>query len=108
MEIRGIGIIDIKSVYGVGLVRHSKRIGLIVELEEWDPEGQYDRTGLTDEFVDILGVRVPYLVIPVRPGRNIAIILEVAALNHRLKDMGINPAQALNERLMNMMSGSDE
>jgi HPr kinase/phosphorylase len=108
MEIRGIGIIDIKSVYGVGHVRNSKRIGLVVELEEWNPEGKYDRTGLSDEFVDILGVRVPRLVIPVRPGRNIAIILEVAALNHRLKEMGVNPAQALNERLMTMMSKSDD
>jgi HPr kinase/phosphorylase len=104
MEIRGVGIIDIKNVFGVGRVRNSKRIGLVVELEEWNEEAQYDRTGLTDEFVNILGVRIPYLLIPVRPGRNIAIILEVAALNHRLKELGVHPAQELNKKLMSMMS----
>jgi len=107
MEIRGIGIIDIKSVYGVGRVRNSKRIGLVVELEEWRKESEYDRTGLTEEFVTVLGVRIPYLLIPVRPGRNIAIILEVAALNHRLKELGVHPAQKLNERLMSLMSTGD-
>ncbi len=107
MEIRGIGIIDIKSVYGVGRVRNSKRIGLVVELEEWSQESEYDRTGLTEEFVTVLGVRIPYLLIPVRPGRNIAIILEVAALNHRLKELGVHPAQKLNERLMSLMSSGD-
>lgn len=104
MEIRGIGIIDIKSVYGVGRVRNSKRIGMLIELEEWSKESQYDRTGLSEEFVSILGVRIPYLLIPVRPGRNIAIILEVAALNHRLKELGVHPAQELNQKLMSMMS----
>lgn len=107
MEIRGIGIIDIKSVYGVGRVRNSKRIGLVVELEEWSKESEYDRTGLSEEFVSVLGVRIPYLLIPVRPGRNIAIILEVAALNHRLKELGVHPAQKLNERLLSLMSNGD-
>jgi HPr kinase/phosphorylase len=107
MEIRGIGIIDIKSVYGVGRVRNSKRIGMMVELEEWSKESKYDRTGLSEELVSILGVRIPYLLIPVRPGRNIAIILEVAALNHRLKELGIHPAQELNEKLKSMMSDGD-
>ena len=108
MEIRGIGIIDIKSVFGVGRVRHSKQISLVVELEEWKREAHYDRTGLTDEHVTILGVKMPYLLIPVRPGRNIAIIIEVATLNHRLKELGIHPAQQLNERLISMMSGNSE
>lgn len=107
MEIRGVGIIDIKSVYGVGHVRNSKRIGLVVELEDWNQTTMYDRTGLTDEHVTILGVRVPYLLIPVRPGRNIAIIIEVAALNHRLKELGVHPAQQLNAKLMSMMSETD-
>lgn len=107
MEIRGIGIINIKSVYGVGRVRNSKRIGMLIELEEWSKESQYDRTGLADEHVTILGVRIPYLLIPVRPGRNIAIILEVAALNHRLKELGIHPAQELNQRLLTLMSDAD-
>ncbi|GMU94399.1 MAG: HPr kinase/phosphorylase [Candidatus Hydrogenedentota bacterium] len=107
MEIRGIGIIDITSVYGVGRVRNSKRIGLVVELEEWSKESEYDRTGLSETFVTILGVRIPHLLIPVRPGRNIAIILEVAALNHRLKELGRHPAQELNAKLMSLMNGGD-
>ncbi len=104
MEIRGVGIIDVKGVFGVGRVRNRKRIGLVVELEEWKQEAHYDRTGLTDEFVTILGVKIPYLLIPVRPGRNIAVILEVAALNHRLKELGIHPAQRLNQKLIDIMT----
>jgi HPr kinase/phosphorylase len=104
MEIRGVGIIDIKSVFGVGRVRNSQQISLVVELEEWKEDTQYDRTGLTDEYVHILGVKVPYLLVPVRPGRNIAVILEVACLNHRLKELGVHPAQRLNERLISMMN----
>lgn len=104
MEIRGVGIIDIKSVFGVGRVRNSKRIGLVVEIEEWKEDKDYDRTGLKEDFREIMGVRIPYLLIPVRPGRNIAIIIEVAALNHRLKELGVHPAAAFNERLKNLMS----
>ena len=106
MEIRGVGIIDVKSIFGVGRVRNSKRIGLIVELEEWKQQTDYDRTGLRDEFVDILGVKVPYLLIPVRPGRNIAIIVEVAALNYRLRELGVNPAMDFNRRRMNLMNNT--
>lgn len=102
MEIRGVGIIDVKTVFGVGRVRNSKQIGLVVELEEWHQEANYDRTGLSDELIDILGVKIPYLRIPVRPGRNIAIIIEVAALNYRLKELGVNPAQQLNDRILNI------
>ncbi len=108
MEIRGVGIIDIKSVYGVGRVRNSERIGLVVELEEWNEDAEYDRTGLSDSFVNLLGVKVPYLLIPVRPGRNIAIIVEVAALTHRLKELGVHPAQQLNQRLMTLMNTSND
>jgi HPr kinase/phosphorylase len=107
MEIRGVGIIDIKSVYGVGRVLNSKRMHIIVELEEWKAETQYDRTGLTDAFAAILGVKIPILLIPVRPGRNIAIIVEVAALNYRLKEFGIHPARELNQRLLGMMHKQD-
>ena len=103
MEIRGVGIIDVKAIFGVGRVRNFKRVGLIIELEEWHPESRYDRTGLMDDTVEILGIKIPYLRIPVRPGRNIAIIIEVAALNHRLKELGMDPAQRFNERIINMM-----
>lgn len=103
MEIRGVGFIDIQSMFGVGCVRNTERVGLIIELEEWRQEAGYDRTGLKDEFVNLLDVRLPYLLVPVRPGRNIAVIIEVAALNHRLKEMGIHTAQRLNERILGIM-----
>ena len=104
MEIRGIGFIDVKAIFGVGCVRNSKQISLVVELEDWQQETQYDRTGLQEEYVDILGVKIPHLKIPVRPGRNIAIIIEVAALNHRLKELGINTAQQLENRVLGLTS----
>ena len=102
MEIRGVGFVDVKSIFGVGRVRNTKRIGLVIELEDWKKDAQYDRTGLSEENIDILGVKIPHLRIPVRPGRNLAIIIEVAALNHRLKELGINPAQQLNARILSL------
>lgn len=103
MEIRGIGIVDVKSIFGVGRVTKRKPISLLIELEEWKEGMDYDRTGLAEETQDILGISVPHIRIPVRPGRNIAVIVEVAALNHRLKDLGINPAEVLNQRLIASM-----
>lgn len=100
MEIRGLGIIDVRAVYGVGRVRNFKRIGLLIELEEWDEKAAYDRTGLMEKHEDIMGVKIPHIRIPVRPGRNIAIIIEVAALNQRLKEMGIHTARQLNENIL--------
>jgi HPr kinase/phosphorylase len=105
MEIRGVGIIDVKSMFGVGRVSNQKTISLVVELEEWRSDVDYDRTGLGEEYAEILGVKVPYIRVPVRPGRNIAVIVEVAALNHRLKEMGVNPAEMLNRRILAMMNG---
>jgi HPr kinase/phosphorylase len=104
MEIRGVGIIDVKAVFGVGRVRNIKRIGLVIELEDWLQGATYDRTGLLEEHVEILGVKIPYIRIPVRPGRNIAVIIEVAALNHRLKELGTNPAEQFNARILRIMS----
>jgi HPr kinase/phosphorylase len=104
MEIRGVGIVDIKSIFGVGRVTNRKPISIIVQLEEWQEGMQYDRTGLAEEYRNILGIEIPYIRIPVRPGRNIAIIVEVAALNHRLKELGINPADVLNARILNSTS----
>lgn len=104
MEIRGVGIIDVRAVFGIGRVRNSKRVSMVIELEEWNPGGSYDRTGLLEERVEILGVKLPILRIPVRPGRNIAIIIEVASLNHRLKEMGMNPAERFNNRILDIMN----
>ncbi|HIJ74088.1 MAG TPA: HPr(Ser) kinase/phosphatase [Candidatus Hydrogenedentes bacterium] len=107
MEIRGVGIIDVKSVYGVGCVRNFKRIGLVVELAEWQEQTHYDRTGLAEDYVDILEVKIPKILIPVRPGRNLAIIIEVASLNYRLKELGEHPARVLNRNLIERMGEDD-
>ncbi len=104
MEIRGVGIVDIQSLFGVGRVTNQKPISLVIELDEWRAEVEYDRTGLFDEYVELLGVKIPLLRIPVRPGRNMAVIVEVAALNHRLKEIGVHPAQILNQRIIDMMT----
>ncbi|RKD30110.1 HPr(Ser) kinase/phosphatase [Thermohalobacter berrensis] len=100
LEIRGIGILDIKRLYGVGAVRNSKAIELVIELEYWDENKEYDRIGLDEEYTEILNTKVPKITIPVKPGRNLAMILEVAARNHRQKRMGYNAAKELNDRLM--------
>ena len=100
MEIRGVGIIDVATMYGVGAVIRSKTIDLEVKLENWRQGKEYDRLGLADQYNEILGVKVPYILIPIHPGRNLAIVLEVAARNFRLKQMGYNAAQELAHRHM--------
>jgi len=103
MEIRGLGIINIKDLYGVSSIRDKKIIDLVLELEEWDPEQEYDRLGIDDRKTTILGVDLPHLVLPVRPGRNLAAIIEVAARNFLLKGMGYHSARDFQERLLNRM-----
>ena len=99
MEIRGIGIIDIKAMYGISAVLASKTIDMIIHLEPWKEKKAYDRLGLTDDFTTIMDVRVPQIVLPVRPGRNVAVVIEVAARNYSLKQMGYSAAQELDKRL---------
>lgn len=99
MEVRGIGIIDVKAMYGAGAVQTVKTIDLVVRLEEWNDKAQYNRLGATEEKFSILGVKKPLYVIPVKPGRNLAVILEAAARIHRLKDLGFSAVDELNERL---------
>ena len=101
IEIRGIGILDVKNLYGVGSVKMTENINLVLSLEFWDNKKNYDRLGLVDEFTEILGIMIPSLNIPVRPGRNLAIIAEVAAMNNRQKKMGYNAAKFFNERIFN-------
>lgn len=101
IEIRGIGILDVKNLYGVGSVKMTENINLVLNLEFWDNKKNYDRLGLVDEFTEILGIMIPSLNIPVRPGRNLAIIAEVAAMNNRQKKMGYNAAKFFNERIFN-------
>lgn len=98
IEIRGIGIVDVKHLFGMGAVKLQENINLVIKLELWKEGKMYDRLGLEDHYTDILGISVPSLVIPVRPGRNLAIIVEVAAMNHRQKKMGYNAAKLLSER----------
>lgn len=100
IEIRGIGILDVKNLYGMGAVKLQDNINLVIKLELWDNSKIYDRLGLEDQYTDILGISVPSLVIPVRPGRNLAIVVEVAAMNNRQKKMGYNAAKVISERFL--------
>ena len=110
MEIRGVGIIDVATMYGVGAIIRSKSIDFEVHLELWKEGQEYDRLGLTDQYTQIMGVNIPRLLLPFHPGRNIAAVLEVAASNFRLKQMGYNAAEVLTQRHMQraMREDSDE
>ncbi|MEW6607248.1 MAG: HPr(Ser) kinase/phosphatase [bacterium] len=99
MEIRGIGIIDIRELFGVGAVSPQAKIELAVKLEIWNPQKEYDRLGIDEEMIDILGVQIPEIVLPLQPGRNIAVIIEIAAMNQRLKRMGKFSAKEFDEKL---------
>lgn len=103
LEIRGIGIIDVRSLYGVGAVKNSKSIDIVAYLEEWDENKYYDRLGLDKEYEEILGVKVEKLVVPVKPGRNTAMVLEVAAMNFRQRGMGYDAAQEFNKKLSKLI-----
>jgi len=107
MEIRGIGIIDIRNLFGIFSVMDSTKVELLVQLENWAGEKEYERLGLDDKYSEILGVRIPEVTIPVKPGRNIAGIIEIAAMNQRLKLRGYHAAQDLNKRLIEMMREED-
>jgi HPr kinase/phosphorylase len=102
IELRGIGIVDVRRIFGMGSVRETERIDLVIKLEQWDPEKMYDRFGLEEEYEDLLGINIPAITIPVHPGRNLAVIIEIAAMNHRQKKMGYNTAEEFNKRLMEM------
>lgn len=108
MEIRGIGIIDVRAMYGIGSVAISKTIDMVIHLEHWVQGKEYDRLGLQEEYVTILGVKVPQQLTPVRPGRNLAIIIEVAARNLSLRRMGYSAAHELDRRLNEMMNKRSE
>ena len=103
IELRGIGIVDVKRIFGMGAVKDTEKVDMVIHLEPWEEHKQYDRLGITTEYEDIMGIQVPTLTIPVKPGRNLAMIVEVAAMNNRQKRMGYNAAEALNNRLMNEM-----
>ena len=99
IELRGIGIVNARRIFGMGAVKLSEKINMIIELEPWDSQKVYDRMGAETQYTDILGVKVPYTVVPVHPGRNLAVIIEVAAMNNRQKKMGYNAARELMHNL---------
>ncbi len=104
IELRGIGIINVKELFGVESVKRTQAIDMVIYLEHWREGAEYDRLGLNEEYMDILGHKVVMHRIPVRPGRNIAVICETAAINHRQKQLGYNAAEDLNERIMSNIS----
>ena len=107
IELRGIGIVDVRRLFGMGAVNETEKIDLVIKLEKWDSEKVYDRFGLDDETEDILGIKIPALTIPVHAGRNLSVVLEVAAMNHRQKKLGYNTAEEFNKRLMEQYSEED-
>lgn len=107
IELRGIGIIDVKKIFGMGAVKNTENINLVINLEIWQQGKTYERLGLDTQVTNILGINVPSLTVPVRPGRNLAVIIEIAAMNHRQRNMGYNAAEELNERLIKQMQGKD-
>ena len=107
VELRGIGIVDVKMIFGIGAVKNVEKIDFIINLELWQDKKQYDRLGLTTEYTDILGINIPSITVPVKPGRNLAVVIEVAAMNNRQKKMGYNAAEALNNRVMSEMNNKE-
>ena len=109
IELRGIGIIDVKTLFGVECVKEKQQIDLVIKLEDWKKENEYDRLGLEDEYAEFLGNKVVCYSIPIRPGRNVAVIVESASVNHRQKKMGYNAAKELYKRVTdNLMKQNDE
>ena len=108
MELRGLGVINIKELFGIASTRSSKRVELVVQLERWDPSREYERLGLDDVFYEILGLRVPLIRMPVAPGRNIALLVEVASRNQLLKERGYDAARRLAERVDALIEAKEE
>ena len=106
MEVRGIGIINVAAMFGVKSIRHEKKVDLVITLKSWNEVSDVDRLGMDQEFVKILGIDVPHITIPVRPGRDLARLIEVAAFQTKLKSTGYNPAKELNERLISRMAAA--
>jgi HPr kinase/phosphorylase len=103
MEIRGLGIINVQDLYGATCVKDSQEVEMVITLEEWNSNTEYERLGLEDRSIEILGQSLPHLIIPVRPGRDIVLLLEAAALNQRLKKMGRHAAKSLDRDLIDVM-----
>lgn len=99
IELRGIGVVNARNIFGMGAVKLTEKIDVVIQLEPWNPDKTYDRLGLDDEYTTILGLKVPAMVVPVKPGRNLAVIIEIAAMNNRQKKLGYNAARELMQQL---------
>ncbi len=108
VELRGIGIVDVRRIFGMGAVKLSEKIDMIINLEAWQQGKFYERVGLDTEYTDIMGIEIPTTTIPVRPGRNLAIVIEIAAMNNRQKKMGYNTAVEFNKKLMGQLSSNED
>jgi HPr kinase/phosphorylase len=108
MEVRGIGIINVAAVFGIGSIRIEKRLDMVVTLQDWQELEEVDRIGLDQELYEILKLKVPHITIPVRPGRDIARLVEVAAMDQKLKGLGRNSAVEFNDKLLNMMETKED
>jgi HPr kinase/phosphorylase len=105
VELRGIGVVDVCRLFGMGAVKDTEKIDLIINLEPWEQGKFYERLGMDTEYTELMGIRIPSVTIPVRPGRNLALIIEIATMNMRQKLMGFNTAEELNEKLMKQLGG---
>lgn len=103
IELRGIGIVDVRRLFGMGAIKETEKVDLVVQFEPWEKGKLYERLGMDEEYVEILGIKIPTLTVPVKPGRNLAVILEIAAMNNRQKRMGYNTAKEFNEKLLRQM-----
>lgn len=103
VELRGIGIVDVRRLFGMGSVKMTEKIDLVIKLENWQEGKMYDRLGIDEEYMDLLGIKVPMILLPVSTGRNLSVVIEVAAMNNRQKRMGYNTAEEFNKRLMETM-----
>ena len=103
VELRGVGIVDVRRLFGMGAVKETEKLDLVINLEEWDNSKMYDRLGLDEQTTNILGIEVPSITLPVSSGRNLSVVIEVAAMNNRQKRMGYNTAKEFNKRLMESM-----
>ncbi len=108
IELRGIGIVDVRRLFGMGSVKETEKVDMIIHLEPWVQGKMYDRLGLDNDYTDIMGIKIPTTTIPVKPGRNLAIIFEIAAMNNRQKKMGYNTAEEFNQKLMQSMGVTEE
>lgn len=104
IELRGIGIVDVKRIFGMGSVKDTENINLVVKLEPWNEKKDYDRLGMDDEFYEILGNKCPCITVPIKPGRNLAVIIEVAAMNNKQRKLGFNAAKELDRKLLDRMN----